>query len=408
MARTKKTGEEQTATPSKTGVMLQYDNIKAQHPDAIVLFRMGDFYETFGADAIETSAILGITLTRRANGGAATVELAGFPHHAIDSYLPRLVRAGKRVAICEQLEDPKLVKKGVVKRGVIEVVTPGVVLENNVVEQRENHYLASVYFGQHSTGVAFLDLTTGEFSVAEGDDKYIEKLLSSFAPKEIVYQRGLKERFVAAFGSRYYIYCLEDWVFSYDVNYGKLKTHFSVPTLKGFGVEGMRSAISAAGAILYYLEFTQHNDIAHISSLSRLDREEYVWIDKFTSRNLELFASSGGDANYSLAKTLDKTRTAMGARLLRKWIAMPILDLKRIEERQNMVEVFVKDSATRLAVNEHLSMTGDIERIGSRIASLRVLPREMIQLKNSLEAIELLKAALESSDSDILHLAASS
>ena len=202
MARTKKTGEEQTATPSKTGVMLQYDNIKAQYPDAIVLFRMGDFYETFGEDAIETSAILGITLTRRANGGAATVELAGFPHHAIDSYLPRLVRAGKRVAICEQLEDPKLVKKGVVKRGVIEVVTPGVVLENNVVEQRENHYLASVYFGQHSTGVAFLDLTTGEFSVAEGDDKYIEKLLSSFAPKEIVYQRGLKERFVAAFGSR--------------------------------------------------------------------------------------------------------------------------------------------------------------------------------------------------------------
>ena len=212
---------------------------------------------------------------------------------------------------------------------------------------------------------------------------------------------------MAAFGSRYYIYCLEDWVFSYDVNYGKLKTHFSVPSLKGFGVEGMRSAISAAGAILYYLEFTQHNDIAHISSLSRLDREEYVWIDKFTSRNLELFASGGGDANFSLAKVLDRTRTAMGARLLRKWIAMPILDLKRIEERQNMVEVFVNDKATRSAVNEHLSMTGDIERIASRIASLRVLPREMLQLKNSLEAIELLKAVLESSDSVILHLAAS-
>ena len=407
MARGKNTDEEQEKKSGKTKLMEQYDEVKAQYPDALLLFRMGDFYETFGADAIETSAILGITLTRRANGGAATVELAGFPHHAIDSYLPRLVRAGKRVAICEQLEDPKTAKGNVVRRGVIEVVTPGVVLENNVVEQRENHYLASVYFGQSATGVAFLDLTTGEFSVAEGDDRYIEKLLSSFAPKEIVYQRGLKERFVAAFGSRYYIYCLEDWVFSYDVNYGKLKTHFSVPSLKGFGVEGMRSAISAAGAILYYLEFTQHNNVAHISSLSRLDREEYVWIDKFTSRNLELFASTGGDANFSLAKTLDKTRTAMGARLLRKWIAMPILDLKRIEDRQNMVEVFVNDVATRSAVNEHLSMTGDIERIASRIASLRVLPREMLQLKNSLEAIELLKAALESSDSDILHLAAS-
>ena len=405
MARSKNNSEEKEKKSGKTDLMLQYEEIKAQYPDAILLFRMGDFYETFGEDAIETSAILGITLTRRANGAAATVELAGFPHHAIDSYLPRLVRAGKRVAICEQLEDPKLAKK-IVKRGVIEVVTPGVVLENNVIDQRENHYLASVYFGQSATGVAFLDLTTGEFSVAEGDDRYIEKLLASFSPKEIVYQRGYKERFVSTFGSRYYIYCLEDWVFSYEVNYGKLKTHFSVPSLKGFGIEGMRNAISAAGAIFYYLEFTQHNDIAHISSISRLDREEYVWIDKFTARNLELFASSSGDATYSLARTLDKTRTAMGARLLRKWIAMPILDLKRIEDRQDMVEVFVKDASIRSAIHEHLSMTGDIERIASRVASLRVLPREMIQLKNSLESIELLKAALESSDSDILHLAA--
>ena len=405
MARSKNNSEEKEKKSGKTDLMLQYEEIKAQYPDAILLFRMGDFYETFGEEAIETSAILGITLTRRANGAAATVELAGFPHHAIDSYLPRLVRAGKRVAICEQLEDPKLAKK-IVKRGVIEVVTPGVVLENNVIDQRENHYLASVYFGQSATGVAFLDLTTGEFSVAEGDDRYIEKLLASFSPKEIVYQRGYKERFVSTFGSRYYIYCLEDWVFSYEVNYGKLKTHFSVPSLKGFGIEGMRNAISAAGAIFYYLEFTQHNDIAHISSISRLDREEYVWIDKFTARNLELFASSSGDATYSLARTLDKTRTAMGARLLRKWIAMPILDLKRIEDRQDMVEVFVKDASIRSAIHEHLSMTGDIERIASRVASLRVLPREMIQLKNSLESIELLKAALESSDSDILHLAA--
>ena len=403
MARGKKTDEEQEKKSGKTELMKQYDGVKAQYPDAIVLFRMGDFYETFGADAIETSAILGITLTRRANGGAATVELAGFPHHAIDTYLPRLVRAGKRVAICEQLEDPKLTKK-VVRRGVVEVITPGVVLENNILEQKENHYLASVYFGRTNTGVAFLDLTTGEFSVAEGDDRYIEQLLSSFRPKEVVYQRGLKERFVAQFGSQYYIYCLEDWVFSHDVNYGKLTTHFGVSSLKGFGVEGMASAISAAGAILYYLEFTHHNNVAHISSISRLDREEYVWIDKFTARNLELFASNGGGDN-SFARTIDRTKTAMGGRLLRRWIAMPILDKRRIEERHDMVEAFVKDKATRAAVVEQLQQIGDIERIASRIASLRVLPRELLQLKNSLSAVSVLQAALESSDCDIFHIA---
>ena len=403
MARGKKTDEEQEKKSGKTKLMEQYDEVKAQNPDAIVLFRMGDFYETFGADAIEASAILGITLTRRANGGAATVELAGFPHHAIDTYLPRLVRAGKRVAICEQLEDPKLTKN-VVRRGVVEVITPGVVLENNILEQKENHYLASVYFGRTNTGVAFLDLTTGEFSVAEGDDRYIEQLLSSFRPKEVVYQRGLKERFVAQFGSQYYIYCLEDWVFSHDVNYGKLTTHFGVSSLKGFGVEGMASAISAAGAILYYLEFTHHNNVAHISSISRLDREEYVWIDKFTARNLELFASNGGGDN-SFARTIDRTKTAMGGRLLRRWIAMPILDKRRIEERHDMVEAFVKDKATRAAVVEQLQQIGDIERIASRIASLRVLPRELLQLKNSLSAVSVLQAALESSDCDIFHVA---
>jgi len=403
MARGKKIDEEQEKKSGKTKLMEQYDEVKAQNPDAIVLFRMGDFYETFGADAIEASAILGITLTRRANGGAATVELAGFPHHAIDTYLPRLVRAGKRVAICEQLEDPKLTKN-VVRRGVVEVITPGVVLENNILEQKENHYLASVYFGRTNTGVAFLDLTTGEFSVAEGDDRYIEQLLSSFRPKEVVYQRGLKERFVAQFGSQYYIYCLEDWVFSHDVNYGKLTTHFGVSSLKGFGVEGMTSAISAAGAILYYLEFTHHNNVAHISSISRLDREEYVWIDKFTARNLELFASNGGGDN-SFARTIDRTKTAMGGRLLRRWIAMPILDKHRIEERHDMVEAFVKDKATRAAVVEQLQQIGDIERIASRIASLRVLPRELLQLKNSLSAVSVLQAALESSDCDIFHVA---
>ena len=400
-----KKSSENTPSQGKTKLMEQYDKVKAQYPDAILLFRMGDFYETFGADAIETSAILGITLTKRSNGSASQVELAGFPHHAIDAYLPRLVRAGKRVAICEQLEDPKKTKT-IVQRGVVEVITPGVVLENNVVSHKENHYLASVYFGTSNLGVAFLDITTGEFMVAEGDERYVEKLLSSFAPKEIVYQRGLKERFTAAFGSTYYIYCLEEWVFSYDVNYGKLLTHFGVPTLKGFGVEGMKSAIAAAGAILYYLEFTEHKHNTHISSISRLDKDEYVWIDKFTARNLELFASNG-NADFSFAKCIDRTRTAMGGRMLRRWIAMPILDIQRITERQDMVEAFVKEKALRDSVGEYISQIGDIERIASRVASLRVLPRELLQLKNSLAAIELLRAVLESSDVDILHLAGS-
>lgn len=390
---------------STTPLMDQYNSIKALYPDAILLYRMGDFYETFGQDAIDASAILGITLTKRSNGNAAMVELAGFPHHAIDTYLPKLVRAGKRVAICEQLEDPKFAKT-VVQRGVTELVTPGVILDNTLIEGKENHYLAAVNFGKNSIGVAFLDISTAEFMVAEGDNAYIDKLLSQMRPKEVIYQRGYKDRFNELFGTSYYTYCLDEWVFSYSVNVEKLHTQLKVQTLKGFGVEGMHDAISAAGAILYYLELTQHNNISHIASISRIDRDEYMWIDRFTSRNLELFASSdGGDC--SLMHTLDKTSTPMGARLLRRWIAMPILDIARITERQDMVEAFVKNKDLRLGALEHISHIGDIERIASRIASLRILPREMIQLKNSLSSIELLRAVLESSDIDIMHLAGS-
>ncbi|MBQ5855356.1 MAG: DNA mismatch repair protein MutS, partial [Alistipes sp.] len=385
----------------ETPLMKQYYQIKAVHPDAILLFRVGDFYETFGDDAIEASSILGITLTKRANGSASSVELAGFPHHAVESYLPKLVRAGKRVAICEQLEDPKTVK-GLVKRGVIELVTPGVTLSENLVENKENIYLASICFGKEKTGVAFLDITTGEFFVAEGDDKYIDKLISNLAPKEIVYQRGTEERFKNSFGSKHYTYRLEQWVFSYQVNYDKLCTQFNTSSLRGFGVEGMCEGITAAGAILYYLEFTEHKNIAHIASISRLDQNDYVWIDKFTIRNLELFSSNGSDST-SFAKVIDRTTTPMGGRLLRRWIAMPILDIERINRRQQIVSAFICDNVLTDAVKEQISAIGDIERIASRIASLRVTPRELVQLKNSLASIELLKAALESTDEPMLH-----
>ena len=376
--------------------MKQYYAIKAVHPDAILLFRVGDFYETFGEDAIEASGILGITLTRRANGVATYVELAGFPYHAIDSYLPKLVRAGKRVAICEQLEDPKTVK-GLVKRGVIELVTPGVVLNDNILENKENIYLASVFFGRENTGVAFLDVSTGEFFIAEGDDQYIDKLLSNLSPKEVVYQRGYEDRFANSFGTKYYTYKFDDWIFSYDVNLDKLCKQFGTSNLKGFGVDNMPNGISAAGAILYYLEFTEHKNIAHISSISRLDRNDYVWIDKYTIRNLELFSSNGSDS-VSFVNVIDRTHTPMGGRLLKRWVAMPVLDRGEIGRRQDVVQAFVDDRDLFEAVEERMAGIGDIERIASRVASLKVTPRELVQLKNSLQEVDLLKAALQSSD----------
>ena len=387
----------------ETPLMSQYYSIKAVHPDAILLFRVGDFYETFGDDAIKASSILGITLTKRANGSASSVELAGFPHHALDTYLPKLVRAGERIAICEQLEDPKTVK-GLVKRGVIELVTPGVVIgDGNTLTQKENSFLASVYFGQKATGVAFLDISTGEFLMAEGDDKYIEKLLSNLSPKEIIYQRGYDDRFEKAFGDKYYTYRLEDWVFSSDINYDKLCKQFGTRSLKGFGVQSLKDGIAAAGAILYYLEFTEHREISHIKAISRIDQKDYVWIDKFTIRNLELFSSNAQREKSGFVDVIDRTLTAMGGRMLRRWVALPLLSVERIEQRQNVVEQLCNDSDFAFSLREQIGDIGDLERLSSRVATGRILPRELVQLKNSLTAMENLKALLDSSDADCLH-----
>ena len=387
----------------ETPLMKQYYSIKAVHPDAILLFRVGDFYETFGEDAIRASGILGITLTRRANGAASYVELAGFPYHAIDTYLPKLVRAGERVAICEQLEDPKLVK-GLVKRGVIELVTPGVVLEENILSNKENIYLASIYFGRQSTGVAFLDISTGEFYVSEGSDSYVDKLLSNFAPKEIIYQRGCEEHFTQAFGSKYYTYRLDEWVFSEEVNREKLCRQFGTQSLKGFGVEHFTTGISAAGAILHYLEFTEHKNIGHITSIARIDQNDYVWIDKFTIRNLELFSTNGAAGRKNgFVDVIDRTLTPMGGRLLKRWVAMPIKEPARINERLDIVELLTREGEFAEALREQLEAVGDLERIGSRIAAARITPRELVQLKNSLSAVETLKVLLQSTDADRLH-----
>jgi len=386
----------------ETPLMKQYYQIKAVHPDAILLFRVGDFYETFGEDAIKASSILGITLTKRANGAASSVELAGFPYHAVDAYLPKLVRAGERVAICEQLEDPKTVK-GLVKRGVIELVTPGVVLGDNILPNKENSFLASVYFGTRTTGVAFLDISTGEFYMAEGDDRYIDKLMSNLSPKEVLYQRGSETRFESSFGNRHYTYRLDDWVFSSELNHEKLCQQFGTKSLKGFGVENLKDGISAAGAILYYLEFTEHREISHIKNISRIDQNEYVWIDKFTIRNLELFSSNSSQQKTGFADVIDRTLTSMGGRLLKRWIAMPLISVERIKRRHDIVECLTTDSNIAAALREQISEVGDLERISSRIAAGRVLPRELVQLKNSLAAVETLKALLESTDKECLH-----
>ncbi len=381
--------------------MKQYYSIKRVHPEAILLFRVGDFYETFGEDAIRASSILGITLTRRANGAASYVELAGFPHHSVDTYLPKLVRAGERVAICEQLEDPKSVK-GLVKRGVVELVTPGVVLGENALTSTENTYLASIYYGPRSTGLALLDISTGEFYCAEGSEVYIEKLFHSFAPKEVIYQRSEDDRFRGTYGSKMCSYKLDEWVFSHDISCENLCRQLSTQSLKGFGIEGMKSSISAAGAILYYLEFTEHKDIAHISKISRIDPEEYVWVDKFSIRNLELFSSNGAGDKSSFSAVIDRTRTPMGSRLLKRWIALPIRSEKRINARLDMVETFTSDRDLAEGVEEQISLIGDLERIASRVATGRVTPRELNQLQSSLGAIEHLKAIFESTDNTTL------
>ena len=389
----------------ETPLMKQYYQFKSQHPDAILLFRVGDFYETFGDDAIKASSILGITLTRRANGSASSVELAGFPHHALDTYLPKLVRAGERVAICEQLEDPKLAKT-IVKRGIIELVTPGVVLGDNVLSGKENTFLAAVYFGKQQVGVSFLDISTGEFYVAEGDVAYVDKLLSNLAPKEVIYQRGADDRFRSSFGTRYYTYRLDEWVFSEEINRGKLCKQLGTTSLKGFGIDQMHEGVSAAGAILHYLEYTEHRDTSHVASISRIDREEYVWVDKFSIRNLELFSSNSGRERSGFVDVIDRTQSPMGGRMLKRWVAMPLLSVERINRRLDVVEYFVKNSDEADDMREQMASMGDLERIGSRIAARRVLPREIVQLSNALTAItELQKQLVDSGNAQLAQLA---
>ena len=385
----------------ETPLMKQYYSIKAVHGDAVLLFRVGDFYETFGEDAGRASRILGITLTRRANGVASYVELAGFPYHALDTYLPKLVRAGERVAVCEQLEDPKQVK-GIVKRGVIELVTPGVVMSDNVLVNKENTFLASVYFGKKTTGVAFLDLSTGEFYVAEGRDDYVDKLLSNLAPKEIVYQRGWEERFARAFGTRNYTYKLDEWVFAEDINREKLCKQFGTTSLKGYGIDAMTSGVSAAGAILYYLDFTEHKNVGHITGISRIDEDNYVWIDRFTIRNLELFSSNSLRERCGFADVIDRTLTPMGGRLLKQWIALPIRDTERLNRRLDVVERFRNDDGLREEAGGILERIADLERLSSRIAAQRISPREMVQLKLSLGAVADLREAFVASGDEAL------
>ncbi len=373
----------------ETPLMKQYNSIKEKHPDAILLFRVGDFYETFGEDAVRASAILGITLTKRANGSASFVDLAGFPFHAIDTYLPKLVRAGQRVAICEQLEDPKLTKK-IVKRGITELVTPGVSLNDNVLENRENNFLASIHIDKQVVGVGFLDISTGEFLTAEGSAEYIDKLLNSFSPKEILYEKGKQAQFEKLFGSKYYLFSLDDWVFTEDAANDRLKKHFETSSLKGFGVGGIKYGIIAAGAILNYLDITQHYQVKHITKLSRIEEEKYVWLDKFTIRNLELFRSINEGAS-TLCDVLDKTISPMGSRLLKRWIALPLKNIAPINERLDIVEYYLKDPAFREEIEIHLGHVGDLERIISKVAVGKVSPREIVQLKLALSAIQPIK-----------------
>lgn len=373
----------------ETPLMKQYYSVKAKHPDAVLLFRVGDFYETFGEDAIRASEILGITLTRRANGSASFVELAGFPHHALDTYLPKLVRAGQRVAICEQLEDPKMTKK-IVKRGITELVTPGVAFNDNVLEHKENNFLACVYSDKRMAGVAFLDVSTGEFYASQGNFDYIDKLLTNFSPKEVLYQRGTDREFESHFGTKFYTYKVDEWVFGENIGYERLLRHFQTTSLKGFGVDDLSYAIAAAGAILYYLDVTQHHQVSHIRSLSRLEEDRYVWLDKFTIRNLELFSSVNENAK-TLINVIDQTISPMGGRLIKRWLALPLKDITAINTRLNVVEYLINNEDFRESISQHIYEVGDLERIISKVAVGRVTPREVVQLKNALTAIKGIK-----------------
>ena len=384
-----------------TPMMKQFYDLKAQHPDAVLLFRCGDFYETYCDDAVTASKVLGITLTRRNNkGSAAAIEMAGFPHHALDTYLPKLIRAGHRVAICDQLEDPKLTKK-LVKRGITELVTPGVALTDNVLNCKENNFLAAIHFGRGTCGVAFLDISTGEFLVGEGTAEYVDKLLSNFAPKEVLYEYGRRRQLEEHFGTKYFTFELDDWAFAETGARERLLKHFEVKNLKGFGIDHLAAAVVAAGAVLAYLDITQHTHIGHVTAIRRIEEERYVRLDKFTVRNLELIApmSEGGT---SLLDVVDRTLTPMGARLLHRWLLFPLRDLKTVTARQDVVDYFFRATDFRSETAAHLPAIGDLERIVSKVAVGRVSPREMQQLRLALEAIAPLKTACEAADDDTL------
>lgn len=375
----------------ETPLMKQYFEIKAQNPDAILLFRVGDFYEMYGKDAVVGAEILGIVQTKRANGTGLFVEMAGFPHHALDTYLPKLVRAGKRVAICDQLEDPKMTKK-LVKRGITELVTPGVSINDTVLNHKENNFLAAVHFEKNTCGISFLDISTGEFMTAEGTTDYIDKLLNNFSPKEVLIERNSKKRFEELFGSRFFTFEMDDWIFTADAANERLLKHFETKNLKGFGVQHLKLGIVAAGAILYYLDQTQHTHISHIIYLTRIEEERYVRLDKFTVHSLELVGAMNEDGK-SLLDVIDKTISPMGSRMLRRWVLFPLKDIKPIEERQNVVEYFFKHPDVKELLDEQLGQIGDLERIISKVAVGRVSPREVVQLKVALSAIEPIKEA---------------
>ncbi len=384
-----------------TPMMKQFFELKAKHPDAIMLFRCGDFYETYSEDAVTASEILGITLTKRTNGQGKTVEMAGFPHHALDTYLPKLIRAGRRVAICDQLEDPKTTKK-LVKRGITELVTPGVAINDNVLSYKENNFLAAVHFGKTACGIAFLDISTGEFLTAEGQTDYIDKLLNNFAPKEVLFERGKKPMFEGNFGNKFCTFELDDWVFTEVSARERLLKHFETKNLKGFGVEHLKNGIIASGAILQYLDMTQHYQISHITSLARIEADRYVRLDKFTVRSLELLGSMN-DGGTSLLDVIDHTICPMGARLLKRWVVFPLKDVKPINERLDVVEYFFREPDFKDFIEEKLHFIGDLERIISKAAVGRISPREMVQLKVALQAIEPIKNACLNADNDSLH-----
>ncbi len=388
----------------ETPLMQQYNTIKAKYPGALLLFRVGDFYETFGEDAVKASGILGITLTKRANGSASHIELAGFPHHSLETYLPKLVRAGQRVAICDQLEDPKTTKT-IVKRGVTELVTPGVSYSDTIIQQKSNNYLASVYLEKSQFGIAFLDISTGEFLVAQGNSEYIDKLLQSFKPSEVIFQKSRQADFVEIFGDRFYTYTLDEWPYGGDYASAFLLKHFDVKSLKGFGVEKLNLAIVAAGVALHYLNETEHRNLQHISSISRIEEDRFMWLDRFTVRNLELVSSANENA-CTLVDILDQTSSPMGARLLRRWIIMPLKEKKPIEERLNVVDFLVNQDDIREKLLHAIKQIGDLERLISKIGLLKANPREVVQLKRALHIISSLKNLCEQTDNSVLKVIA--